>query len=173
MTPKGADQVAAAPGHRPPQWRRPPHFPIRVAVVSHPIIPPSSSPELKKGSAFVNAGVFLALGGALLLATGIVLALSFRNWVGLVALLGSIVGSLLALMAAIFSATAHNLETKSRFNLLQLAGLLALVGGVALGVAVGGLLGVGLGLLGLAVGCLLIGTGIIAGVPDAAAPLRQ
>ena len=168
-------RVAAAPitAHRPPHRRQPAHLLIRAATVSLSVTSPSVAPEPKKSPAFVNAGLFLALGAVLLLAAGLVLAIGLGSWVGLAALLGGIAGSIVAVMAAVFSATAHNLETKSRFNLLKLAGLLALPGGVALGLAVGGLLGVGLGLLGLAVGTLLIGTGIIAGVPDAAPPLRQ
>lgn len=111
----------------------------------------------------------MALGGVLLLAAGIVLAISLGSWGGLVALLGGIASSAVALMGAVFSATTNNPETKSRFNLLKLAGLLALPGGVALGLAVGGLLGVGLATLVLAVGALLIGIGIMAGVPDTSA----
>ena len=111
----------------------------------------------------------MALGGVLLLAAGIVLAVSLGGWGGLAALLGGIAGSAMAVMGSVFSATTTNPETKSRFNLLKLAGLLAFPGGVALGLAVGGLLGVGLAALVLAVGALLIGVGIMAGVPDTSA----
>ena len=134
---------------------------------------PSSAPEPKKNAAFLNAGLLLALGGVLLLAAGIVLAISLEGWGGLAALLGGIAGGALALMAAVFSATAHNSETKSRFNLLKLAGLLAFPGAVALALATGGLLGVGLGLLVVAVGTLLFGIGIMAGVPDASSSSRR
>lgn len=133
--------------------------------MSLPLVPQPTS-EPKKNAPFFNAGLLLALGGVLLLTASIVLAISLGGWGGVAALLGGIAGSAVALMAAVFSSTATSTETRSRFNLLKLAGLLALPGGVVLGLAVGGLPGVGWGALMLAVGALLIGVGTIAGVPD-------
>ena len=134
---------------------------------------PQAAPEPNEGNIFMKAGMLFALGAGLLLAAAIVLAISLGGWGGLAALLGGLSGSLLAAMAAIFTITPTTALTESRFNLLKLAGLLAIPGGVALGLAVGGLLGVGLVVLALAVSALLIGFGIIAGVPDAATPPKR
>ena len=122
-----------------------------------------AAPEPAKDGFYQKAGKLFALGGGLLLAASIVLAIGLGSWASVAVLWGGLIVSFIAVMAGIIIAASGMGGTESRFHWLKLAGLLAIPGGVALGLATGGLLGVGLMILGLAVSVLLFGVGVVAG----------
>jgi hypothetical protein len=124
----------------------------------------SKSPPVKdEGSAYFNMGALFALGGILLAVAGILLAFGLEfSVLGVLALLGGLAAGLLALFAGVFSITAQN-KIRSRFNVVTVGGLLLVVGALALGWQLGGLVGVGTGMLLAGLGALLTGFSLTLG----------
>ena len=135
-----------------------------------PSLTPSPVSKPEEESIWYYAALYIVLAGALFLAAGIVIAIDLAGWAAVGAVVGGAMLGALALMVAVFTFGA---STETRFNSPKLIGLLAIPGGVALALAVGGLLGVGLGLSLAAVGAMLFGIGCMSGGSDQAKPARK
>lgn len=107
-------------------------------------------------------GGFFTVAGSLLLGLG----LGFGAVTWLLVVLGDVLIAFLSLFAAFETATSYDNDGDSHFNPLSILGVLALAGGIAAGIASGGLAGVGLGVLGLGIGTLLSAFGFIVGLHE-------
>jgi hypothetical protein len=126
----------------------------------------SESVASSKTPTQMNAVVLFFLGAVAVAVGGVLIGVSLGSWGGVAAALGGLALGLLALMAGVFGITSEGSTAKSRFNAVKLLGWLTMLGGVALGGLLGGLLGVGAGLVVVGLGALLTGVGIALGIPD-------
>jgi hypothetical protein len=126
----------------------------------------SESAASSKTPTQMNAVVLFFLGAVAIAVGGVLVGVSLASWGGVAAALGGLTLGLLALMASVFGITSKGSTAKSRFNAIKLLGWLTMLGGVALGGLLGGLLGAGAGLLVVGLGALLTGVGVVVGIPD-------
>lgn len=152
------------------------HFSMAFAGFKSSSLPKpagASSQRMAKSDVPVQAttAVLFMLGGVAIGIAGLLVGVALFSWGGLAAALGGLIFGLLAVMLGVFSIPGQSTgPTKSRFNLVTLAGWLTLLGGLALGWRIGGLLGVGVDLALLGFGALVTGAGVMVGIPEDGPP---
>lgn len=173
-----AMEVPFVPLHPHRRKTRLPHV-SKILISKHlfaQYMPPSSTPAPRahaqptaqeKTPATVKAGSLIILSGVLVAVGGILLGIALGGaWVVLTGGLGLAAGIVLG-MLGLFGALSTDSRTQIRFTGTLLLGLLVALGGVALGVSLGGLLGVGAGLLLLGIGSFLTGWSLVSDLPAA------